>query len=145
MWNNDFVLQKLIKSKIFRDITKCYNIFTIILFLVVVGPGLIIYYFMLPIINLHFSSCEKYCDNNKMSQHFYNTFIFSCGGSQSNNLLFYFILTYKKLTPQQLWKYCNNNKMSYFHNTFILTCGRSWYNIYFILFWFIKQLIPQQL
>ena len=32
-----------------------------------------------------------------MSQNFHNTFIFSCGGSQFNNLLFYFILTYKEL------------------------------------------------
>ena len=37
-----------------------------------------------------------------MSQDFHNTFIFNCGGSRSDNLLFYFILTYKKLTPQQL-------------------------------------------
>ena len=32
-----------------------------------------------------------------MLQNFHNIFIFSCGGSQFNNFLFYFILTYKEL------------------------------------------------
>ena len=41
-----FGSQKLIKPKKFRDITKFHNIFTITLFLVVIGLDLIVYYFM---------------------------------------------------------------------------------------------------
>ena len=41
-----FGSQKLIKPKKFRDITKFYNIFTITLFLVVIGLDLVVYYFM---------------------------------------------------------------------------------------------------
>ena len=37
-----------------------------------------------------------------MAQYFHNTFI----------ILLYFILTGKKLTPQQFLKYCDDNKMS---------------------------------
>ena len=41
-----FGSHKLIKPKKFRGITKYHNIFTINLFLVVMGLGLIVYYFM---------------------------------------------------------------------------------------------------
>ena len=41
-----FGSQKLIKPKKFKDVTKFHNIFTITLFLVVIGLDLIVYYFM---------------------------------------------------------------------------------------------------
>ena len=53
--------------------------------------------FIFDFIKTYTSVDVKICDINKMSQNFHNTFIFSCGGSQFNNLLFYFILKYKEL------------------------------------------------
>ena len=49
-----------------------------------------------------FTYQKQFLETQRMAQHFHNDFI----------TLLYFTLTCKKLTSEQLWKYCDDKKMS---------------------------------
>ena len=84
--------------------TKYYNVFTIPLFSTMTDPSPIFYYLILTY-NLHLNSCEYIVITTKCHD------IFSCARSWYDILLFYFILTHKKLT----------HASQYFHNISMYT------------------------